>query len=112
LADQGRRDFLLRCSQAASLAFLPPSLGRIALPRFVDAASGQPGGSFHLHPHYRARLPLEAALLNTQAGSDRFVTEKYAEQIEAILAEWGAGLRQSPRDVRALEKVLGDHFTA
>jgi len=88
LADQGRRDFLLRCSQAASLAFLPPSLSGFPFPRLIDAPSAQSGGNFHLHPHYRARLPLEALLLNTQAGSDRFITEKYAEQIEAIFAEW------------------------
>ena len=50
-------------------------------------------------------------LLNTQAGSDQFITEKYAEQIEAIFAEWSAGLKQSPRDVRALEKVFSDHFS-
>jgi tetratricopeptide (TPR) repeat protein len=111
LADQGRRDFLLRCSQAASLAFLPPSLSRFAFPRLIGAPSTQSGGNFHLHPHYRARLPLEALLLNTQAGSDRFITEKYAEQIEAIFAESSAGLKQSPRDVRALEKVFSDHFS-
>jgi tetratricopeptide (TPR) repeat protein len=85
-------------------------LGRFAFPRLIDPPSAQSGSNFHLHPHYRARLPLEALLLNTQAGSDRFVTEKYAEEIEAIFAEWGAGLRQSPTELRALEKVLGDHF--
>ncbi len=50
-------------------------------------------------------------LLNTQAGADRFPAEKYAEQIEAAFAEWSEGLRQSPKDVRALEKILSDHFT-
>ena len=107
IADQGRRDFLLRCSQAASFAFLPPHLGRFAFPRFPGAA---PESRFHLHPHYRARLPLESFLLKTEAGSDRFITEKYAEQIEAIFREWGAGLRQSANDVHVLEKALGDHF--
>jgi tetratricopeptide (TPR) repeat protein len=111
LADQGRRDFLLRSYQASALAFFPRSLGRFAFPSLIDAPSAQPGGTFHLHPHYRARLPLETLLLNPQAGSDRFPTEKYAEQIEAVFAEWSEALRQSPKDVRVLEKVLSDHFT-
>ena len=43
-----------------------------------------------MHPHYRAELPLEATLPKVQAGFDEFVTEKYHDQIAAILAEWTA----------------------
>ena len=65
---------------------------------------------FHLHPHYRAQLPIEATLLKTQAGLDDFVTEKYHDQIAAILSEWSAGFRASPQDVRAVEKILAPIF--
>ena len=59
-----------------------------------------------MHPHYRAPMPLDATLLKTQAGLDDFVTEKYADQIAATLAEWRAGFLQSPQQVEAVEKVL------
>ena len=68
-------------------------------------------GEFHLHPKYRAQLPLEVTLLKTQAGLDDFVTEKYHDQIAAILAEWSAGLLRSPQDVRAVERILSPDFS-
>ena len=110
--DHGRRDFLIRCCQGASAAFVPPSLRRFAFSpssaNFRDSLSSK--GELHLHPHYRAKLPLESVLLKTQAGLDQFVTEKYADQIEGIFAEWSAGLRQLPQNVRALEKAITEKF--
>jgi tetratricopeptide (TPR) repeat protein/peroxiredoxin len=55
--------------------------------------------------------PLDALLLKTQAGFDDFVTEKYADQIAAILAHWSSGLLQSPQDVSAVEKFLLPNFS-
>jgi tetratricopeptide (TPR) repeat protein/peroxiredoxin len=55
--------------------------------------------------------PVDALLLKTQAGLDDFVTEKYADQIAAILAQWSSGLLQSPQDVKAIEKVLLPNFS-
>ncbi len=46
-----------------------------------------------------------------QAGLDEFVTEKYADQIAAILAEWSAGLKQSPQAVQAVGRVLAPDFS-
>ncbi|MGC2197806.1 MAG: FG-GAP-like repeat-containing protein [Terriglobales bacterium] len=111
--DQGRRDFLIRCCQGVSAAFAPASL--LSFP-FSPGYSAPPSPfsadpEFHLHPHYRAKLPLEALLLKTQPGLDQFVTEKYADQIAAILAEWSASLRKSPQDTRALENALAKDFT-
>jgi tetratricopeptide (TPR) repeat protein/peroxiredoxin len=65
---------------------------------------------FHLHPHYRAQRPLDATLLKTQAGLDDFITEKYADQIGGILAEWSSDLLHSPREIQAIEKVLAGDF--
>jgi tetratricopeptide (TPR) repeat protein len=55
--------------------------------------------------------PLDASLLKTQAGLDDFVTEKYADEVAAILAQWSSGLRQSPQDLKAVEKVLAQNFS-
>ena len=114
LGDFSRRDFLMWCYQGASAALVPVGLRRLAF-SFASASDppkwSSPGGEFHLHPNYRAQLPLEATLLKTQVGLDDFVTEKYQDQIAAILAEWGAGLLRSPQDVRALEKSLAPSFS-
>jgi tetratricopeptide (TPR) repeat protein len=67
---------------------------------------------FHLHPHYRAQMPLDAMLSKTQADLDSFVTEKYQDQIAAILAEWSSSLLQSPQDMRPVEKVVAPDFSA
>ena len=113
-ADSSRRDFLIRCCQGASAAFIPAGLRGLALP-FAYASDSRnlpsSGSDFHLHPHYRAQLPLEATLLKTRAGLDDFVTEKYHDLIAAILSEWSAGFVGSPQDVRAIEKILAPNFS-
>jgi Tfp pilus assembly protein PilF/peroxiredoxin len=112
--DQGRRDFLIRCCQGASAALVPAGLRRLALPSaypFASRNSLQADSEFHLHPHYRSQVPLDATLLKTQAGLDDFVTEKYHDQIAASLAQWSTSLLQSPQDVRALGKILAADFS-
>jgi len=76
-ADSTRRDFLIRCCQGASAAFIPASLRGLAFPfAYAYDSPNLPshGCDFHFHPHYRAQLPLEATLRKTQAGLDYFVT--------------------------------------
>jgi tetratricopeptide (TPR) repeat protein len=113
--DLRRRNFLIRCCQSASAALIPARLRGLAFPSMFDSANtptlkGDAG--FHLHPHYRAQMPLDATLLKTQAGLDNFVTEKYQDQIAKILTEWSSSLLQSSKDMRALEKVLTSDFSA
>ena len=55
--------------------------------------------------------PLDALLLKTQAGLDDFVTEKCADEIAAVLAQWSSSLLQSPQDVSAVERVLLPNFS-
>ncbi len=74
---------------------------------FNDSSSD---GEFYLHPRYRTERPLDKTLLKVQAGLDGFVSEKYHDQIAVILAEWSAGLLQSPLQVQAIEKVLSADF--
>jgi tetratricopeptide (TPR) repeat protein/peroxiredoxin len=106
--DFRRRDFLIRCCQGASAALIPAGLRGLGWSSLYawDPASPPPSGEFHLHPHYRMPGALDPLLLKTQAGLDDFVTEKYADEIAAILSQWSSGLLQSPQNVRAVEDVL------
>ncbi len=59
-ADSSRRDFLVRCCQGASAAFIPAGLRGLAFPfAYASDSPSLPssGSDFHLHPHYRAQLP-------------------------------------------------------
>jgi len=99
----------MRCCQGASASLLPASLRDLAF-AFDSRNALALESEFHLHPHYRAKLPLEATLLKTEAGLDVFITEKHAEEIAAILAQWSAGLLRSPQDIQAVERVLTPDF--
>ena len=59
-----------------------------------------------LKPRYPAKSPLEDVLRLVAAGSDEYVTEKYASEIEAVLNQWSAALRSSVRDLSALAQSL------
>jgi len=112
--NHGRRDFLIRCCQSASAALVPARLRGLAFPFTNDPDSSStlaPAGDFHLHPHYRTPRPLDAVLVKTNAGLDDFITEKYADDIAAILAAWSASLQQSPQDVKAVAKVFASTFS-
>ena len=112
-ASRGRREFLSRCCQGATAALLPLGLRGLAFPSIFDSPNMSLPVSdidFHLHPRYRSQTPLDATLLKTQEGLDAFVTEKYQDQIAAILAEWSSSLLQSPRDTRAVERLLTSDF--
>jgi tetratricopeptide (TPR) repeat protein len=93
---------------------VPAGLRGIAFP-FInpfDSPTAIPYDSeFHLRPHYRAERSLDATLLKTEAARDDFITEKYHDQIAAILAEWSSSLLQSPQEVRAFENVLTPDFS-
>ncbi len=113
--DLRRRNFLIRCCQGASTALIPARLRGLVFPSIFNSPNKptlKGDVDFHLHPHYRAQMPLDATLLKTQAGLDKFVTEKYQDQIAKILAEWSSSLQQSPKDIRVLEKVLTPDFSA
>jgi tetratricopeptide (TPR) repeat protein len=112
-ADRSRRDFLVSCCGGAAAALLPPSISAFTSPvssPVVAADEVAPSGEFHFHPHYRERSSLDAKLIKVRAGFDDFVSEKYHDQIAAILAEWSASLLHSPQDVQALERVFAPGF--
>ena len=112
--DLRRRNFLIRCCQGAATSLVPAGLRGLGWSSLYAADSANPdlvSHEFHLHPHYRMPRPLDALLLKAQAGLDDFVTEKYADEIAVILAQWSSGLLQSPLNVSAIEKVLAPDFS-
>src|SRR5215472_15315383 len=106
-----RRNFLVRCCQGAAL--LPGLADRAVSSLYLFDPPPALGGTsaFHLQPHYRERLPLEATLAKLAAGSDGFVTEKYHEQLAAILAQWSEDWVESPLNLGALESALTSDFS-
>jgi tetratricopeptide (TPR) repeat protein/peroxiredoxin len=65
---------------------------------------------YHLHPHYRRARPMDAVLLKSQSSLDDFVSEKYADEITALLSGWTAGLLQSPQNLSGIEDALAPDF--
>ncbi len=112
--DRRRRKFLLNFCQGAAATLIPSRLWHLPLPALESqgsdgALAGHAG--FQLHPHYRSERPLDAVLLKVQPGLDDFISEKYADQIAAILGEWTASLLRSPRETLAIGKVLATNFS-
>ncbi len=102
---QGRRNFLIRCCEAAGAFLVPASVRETA---FAGSISTSP--EFHLHPHYRDQTPLDAALLQIEPGLDDFVREQYHDRIAAILNGWSKSLLHSTQNTDALEKALHEKF--
>ncbi len=63
-------------------------------------------------PHYPAKSPLDDALRLVPAGSDEYVTEKYAFEIMSLLEQWSRALRASPPGLDAIATFLGDAIEA
>ncbi len=57
-------------------------------------------------------MPLDALLLKAKAGSDDFISEKYVDQVSAIMEKWSSGLLESPQKFVAFENVLLPSFSA
>ncbi|HXY52413.1 MAG TPA: FG-GAP-like repeat-containing protein [Terriglobales bacterium] len=87
---------------------LSPSLGGLTFPNPARSVPADVSAEteFQLHPHYRTPSPLDTTLLKVQAGLDDFISEKYADQVSAILAEWTSSLLESPPDLKAIENAL------
>jgi hypothetical protein len=112
--DLRRREFLLRFCQGAGASLIPTSLWGLASPNskfFASRSEPAVGAGFHLQPHYRTERPLDATLLKVQAGSDEFITEKYAAQIAAVLGKWSASLLRSPGETKAVANALAPDFS-
>jgi tetratricopeptide (TPR) repeat protein len=93
------------------MAFLPSGLGLHSFsPPFPQEKPVLPD-QWQLHPQYRLKRGIEAVLRKVPAGFDEFVTEKYHEQIAAVLGEWSSQLVHAPQDVTALTRAMTAGFS-
>ena len=95
----------------APLLFLPAPLHSAEFRSGTPLVFGEPGPSFpytdsRLTPHYPLKSPLEDALRYVEPGSDQYLTEKYAAEIERLLEDWGRELRSSPETTTVLASFL------
>ncbi len=77
---------------------------------FAKEQSATAPAELQVHPEYRVKRGIEGILKKVSAGFDEYVTEKYQDEIEAVLREWSAQLLSSPQQVEALRKVLSSNF--
>jgi Flp pilus assembly protein TadD/peroxiredoxin len=61
---------------------------------------------FHLEPRYPAKSPLEDVLCYVFPGTDEFITEKYAFEIDQQLRRWSTSLVLSAYDLKVLRGLL------
>jgi len=80
-----------------------PSSNNSAPPEFSD---------IRLTPHYPNESPLADILRRVAPGSDEYITEKYAVEIEAILHRWGQDLIASPQNLRNIAEFLSPALQA
>jgi Flp pilus assembly protein TadD/peroxiredoxin len=71
-----------------------------------------PFSDVRLIPHYPARSPLEDVLRLVAPGSDEYVTEKYAFEIETLLQQWSHALKTSLHDLAAVATSLDPSIEA
>ncbi len=104
----GLGPLLLRPSLLAGASSLLPSLrsGLFALPGAADLAEAR------YRPHDPAQSPLSDIFRLIPPGADEYITEKYAVEIEQILAQWGEALRASVAKASALKPALDDSIQA
>jgi len=111
-----RRDFVRWCGMPLAAGITRP-LQADLLRLFPDrtgsgACSANSGAEYRLTPHYRAQSPLDEVIRHTQPGLDAYDTEKYAEEVAAVLAGWSSALCQDPPDARSIAKFLSIDLAA
>jgi tetratricopeptide (TPR) repeat protein/peroxiredoxin len=90
--------------RAASLRGLGLSVESSGTP--PNPGPSVPFSDFRLKPRYPSPSPLTDVLRLAAPGSDDYVTEKYAVEIEAILRQWGEDLKTSVTNQSTLAKAL------
>jgi tetratricopeptide (TPR) repeat protein/peroxiredoxin len=71
-----------------------------------------PFSDIRLTPHYPAKSPLADVLRLVTPGSDEYLTEKYAFEIQLLLKEWSHALKASVHDFSVLTKLLDPSIEA
>src|ERR1700757_2126672 len=93
-----RRKFL-RTMRWAPALFLPAPFHGITFPfpsGLRPAPPELPLSETRLTPHYPTKSPLDDVLRLVAPGTDEFITEKHASEIQTLLSAWSRGLMSSP----------------
>ncbi len=106
LRNIGVAPLLLRCAPLFGLPF------QASTQPDESRGSDFPFSDVRLTPHYPSPSPLASVLGLVAPGSDEYVTEKYAVEIEAILNEWGRAIKASAQDQSVLADSLAPSFEA
>jgi tetratricopeptide (TPR) repeat protein len=99
-----RRAVLKDIALAPLILRAAPLFGLSPREVFTDPAPGFLDTRFM--PHYPSPSPLADVLRFVAPGSDAYVTERYAVEIEGALNRWGQGVKRSPHDHSALADAL------
>jgi Flp pilus assembly protein TadD/peroxiredoxin len=78
----------------------------------ADPKAAFPFSDVRLIPHYPAKSPLAGVLRLVAPGSDEYIAEKYAFEIESLLGQWSRALKASVRDFSVLAKFLDPSIKA
>jgi Flp pilus assembly protein TadD/peroxiredoxin len=104
-----RRNFLQGMSWApmlfvpAPLRALPFGARLAAAPRTIPFL---PLSELRWTPHYPAKSPLDEVLRLVAPGTDEYITEKYAAEIERLLMTWSQALKMAPPALTVLANFL------
>src|SRR5689334_708236 len=92
-----RRAFLTQASLSGAFLFARARPLRAAGPVFPSSA----GCQFQAHPPFSPDLA--KFISRIPAGTDEFLCEKYAQDLDALLSKLSADLRTFPRSLHVLE---------
>jgi Flp pilus assembly protein TadD/peroxiredoxin len=105
-----RRSLLKTMGLAPLILRTAPLHGSSLLSGFPSVLSHDPHAfplsEVHLTPRYPVASPLEDVLRLVAPGSDEYVTEKYAFEIELLLKRWSRTLKASAADFSTLAELL------
>ena len=102
LRQLGLAPFVLRSAPLRGALFAPPDASSPIAPF--------PFADIRFTPRYPAQSPLTGVLALVAPGSDEYTTERYAAEIDALLARWSADLKKSPDAVESVSSFLCTAF--
>ena len=108
---------LLKSLSLAPLVLRPSPFHGSALLFAQPEAVLDPNSAFsfsdaRLIPHYPVKSPLADVLSLVAPGSDEYITEKYAFEVESLLNQWSLDLKASIRGISSLSKSLHPSIAA
>lgn len=79
---------------------------------WADRQAGFGSADLRLTPRYPVESPLADLFALVTPGSDGYITEKYADEIGAVLKKWSQALKAAPARVTSLAESLDDSIEA